>query len=243
MARIRHIFRDRRGTATVEFVLVLPVALFLSLALLQLMLLMGGFIFVHYAAFAATRSAIVYVPTDFGADGEPANEYVESAQSPKHQAIHRAASAAMVPVSGRASSGVAGADTFAAALGNYYQAAGVATPKWVSTLAPDRFRYAFQHTTVAVSYAEADPVTGEIDFIEVGSNGSHTFGPKDPIAVRVQHRFHLSVPYVRWLFADGGMSSSSSPDAGYATLAASYTLTNEGIAANLPPTPGIDRDP
>ena len=60
-----------QGTATIEFALVMPIMLFLILLLAQTTFVMAGNLFVHYAAFAATRSAIVYIPADYGPEEDP----------------------------------------------------------------------------------------------------------------------------------------------------------------------------
>src|SRR5690606_37869617 len=54
--------RFQAGTATMEFALVFPIFLFFILTLVQTSLLMVGNLYVHYAAFASVRSAIVQVP-------------------------------------------------------------------------------------------------------------------------------------------------------------------------------------
>ena len=70
LARLRRGWLDDRGTVTIELVLVIPVVLFFSLLLVQVMLLMTANHFVHYAAYAAVRSAIVQIPVDAtGRDG------------------------------------------------------------------------------------------------------------------------------------------------------------------------------
>ena len=62
-AEQRGLVRNTHATATIEFVLVFPIVLFVALLVAQSTLLMGGNIFIHYSAFAATRAAIVQVPT------------------------------------------------------------------------------------------------------------------------------------------------------------------------------------
>ena len=58
MPRLCRALAAEGGTATLEFCMVIPIVLFLILLLVQSTLLMVGNQFVHYAAFAATRSAV-----------------------------------------------------------------------------------------------------------------------------------------------------------------------------------------
>ena len=93
---------NNNGTATMEFVLVFPILLFFSLLLAQTTLLAGANAFIHYAAFAATRSAIVQIPTGYAPDESP-NVIINADGHTKHDIIRRAAVFALVPVSGRLS--------------------------------------------------------------------------------------------------------------------------------------------
>jgi Flp pilus assembly protein TadG len=232
--------RCDRGTATVEFALVTPIALFLSLILLQVMLLMTGHIFVNYAAFAAVRSAITTIP--YVTESEPGNLYVSGSTLGKHEAIRRAAVFAVMPVSGRLdSTGAISAEAFVSGLQSYFEASSQTTPRWVQSLAGDRLRYADANTRVEVCTTEALE-DGSVTITPISQGVEHLFAPQDPITVRVTHRFSLSVPYVRRIFADDKHSGGSGYGL-YTLMSAQYTLTNEGIAKTLPPTPALDRDP
>ncbi len=234
------ILRCDEGTATVEFALVTPIVLFMSLVLLQVMLLMTGHIFVNYAAFAAVRAAITTIP--YVTDGEPGNVYVGGSTLGKHEAIRRAAVFAVMPVSGRLdTTGTISPDAFVSGLEEYYAAAGQSKPRWIDTLAADRLRYADANTQVEVCELTAHD-DGTITISPIGTGAEHTFAPHDPITVRVSHRFSLTVPYVRRIFADDEHSGGSGYGL-YTVMSAQYTLTNEGIDKLLPPTPDLIRDP
>lgn len=235
------ILRCDRGTATVEFALVTPILLFLSLVLLQVMLLMTGHIVVDYAAFAAVRAAITTVP--YATDTEPENVFVAGSESGKHEALRRAAVFACMPVSGRLDSASAKVpvDSFVSGLEELYTQSGEDVPKWVDTLAAYRLRYADANTSVEVCTTEVAE-DGSVTISPLTTGVTHTFAPNDPITVRVTHRFSLTVPYVRKIFDDGEHQDGEGHGL-YTTMSAQYTLTNEGISKLLPPTPALDRDP
>ncbi|MFW6060836.1 MAG: TadE/TadG family type IV pilus assembly protein [Phycisphaeraceae bacterium] len=228
--------RDQRGTATMEFVLVFPIVLGLVLVLIQTTLVMAGNYFVHYAAFAATRSATTTIPADRPTwSVEPRNQITLSRGSGKFDRIRSAAVLALLPVSGERAGG---ADRDAAALESgltsYYQAHGASAPRWVRTKAGARLRYADRHTGIEMLGVEVGE--GEVSFARL--SGIHVFGPHDPVTVRVAHRLNLSVPYARAIFADG---SHEAGEGAYANVAAQYTLTNAGVDPSLPPAPALPR--
>jgi hypothetical protein len=63
LARLRRLHSDEAGgVQSVSFVLVLPIFVMVVLFIVQLSQVVVGTIVVHYAAFAAARSAIVWIP-------------------------------------------------------------------------------------------------------------------------------------------------------------------------------------
>lgn len=229
------------GTATIEFVLVTPVLLFMVLTLIQTTLVMGANIYVHGAALAATRSAIVQIPRDLSdVTGERPNAIDPSPASPKYAAIRRAAVYALLPVGGPGDGDRPEAQAYAAAIEHLYASYGRTVPNWVQRLAPGRLAWALDHTEVDLLRAHEDDADG-VRFGELAPNRLHTFGPKDPVTVRVGHRLHLSMPLAHVIFAD------TDPDTGHRGrdmfLRAQYTLTNEGIAETLPTPPTLPRVP
>ena len=224
------------GTATIEFCMVVPIILFLVLILVQTTLLMVGNHFVHYAAFAATRSAIVYIPSENVY--EPANVIQPHVDSPKYQAIRAAACLALVPVSGKLEqNSEVLPDGYVEGLHAYFASYGQDSPKWVDTLAAERLNYAVANTTVEIMETE---VIGDddVNFYAIGSNEDYPFGPRDAITVRVTHRLNLSVPYVRAIFDDGDHPDGNGK---YTIVSAHYTLTNEGVITALPEQPELPR--
>jgi hypothetical protein len=228
--------RDQRGTASIEFALVLPFVMIIALMLTQVTLLMGSNLVVNYAAFAATRSAIVWIPADASGD-EPPNTIVHSAGNTKFDTIRRAAVFGVLPVAGRATDGNVSPDAFVQGLQSHFSAYGQQPPGWVGNLMPDRLRYAADNTTIAVLTCRA--VGDDLTFSELGQGQAYTFGPRDPVTVRVTHQLSLAVPYVRAFFSDGELDDGSR----YTLVEAQYTLTNEGIVDQLPPQPELPRRP
>jgi hypothetical protein len=67
LARLRALHRDQRGAVqSLSFVLVLPFFVMIMLFIIQISQIMIGTVVVHYAAFAAARSAVVWIPANLG---------------------------------------------------------------------------------------------------------------------------------------------------------------------------------
>lgn len=229
----------RRGTATIEFVMVFPILLVLILLVLQFMLVMVGRIYVQYAAFAATRTAIVQIPEDFtNYTGEGVNQIVpDTAVDGKLAVIRHAACWALIPVAGRGDSTNnpigSRADELAQALNFAYVQRDASVPNWIETMVVEKASYAFENTEVRLlDYAELnEPRFTEIEVF-------HTYAPQDSVSVEVQHNLALTVPYIRAIFQDG------ENDAGpYTEVTAIATLTNEGVNPALPEEPSLPRNP
>jgi hypothetical protein len=232
--------RRQAGTATIEFALVFPIILMLALLLSQVTLLMVGNFFVHYAAFAATRSAITYIPADAtSAGGGKPNVIIPSIKYPKFAKIHEAAVYALVPVSGRLQEADIPTDDFVSGLRDYFSYYGRPQPPWIDSLAADRLRYADTNTDITLMRTHINDKT-VVTFSAISKTAK--LGPRDPVTVRVEHRLNLAVPYVRALFADGEYETADGWGA-YRLVKAQYTLTNEGIDPELPPEPTLPRWP
>jgi hypothetical protein len=219
-----------------EFALVFPLLLFMVLVLAQVTFLMTGNLFVHYAAYAATRSAIVQVPQPQEDDGP--NHYTHSRGNTKCDRIHEAAAIALMPVGGRQTStnSSVNANAFVGGLGQYYT--GHNEPNWVANLAADRLRYALDNTSVAMMR----PVIIDertVEFREIGRGETHYFEARDPITTVVTHRLNLGIPYANRIFAQG--ENPHGPGR-HVVVTAGYTLTNEGVRDELPPMPTIPRE-
>lgn len=231
--RARSLVGEQSGTAVLEFALVVPIMIFLMLVLAQTTLVMTGNLFVHYSAFAATRSAIVVIPA--ATSEEPPNYMTPQDGYEKFDAIHTAAATALVPVSGRLRSGSGPASAVVDGLVEHYDSYGRDTPVWVQNLIADRVRYAVANTDVqvlrtVVRNAQEVQLRDKIE-------DDLPFGPREAISVRVEHGFNLSIPVVWPIFDDDNREPVS-------TIDALYTLTNEGVEVSLPQPPserGIPR--
>src|SRR5580704_7441428 len=68
LGRLLTLHRDEAGSIqSLSFVLTLPVFIFVMLMIVQVSQLMIGVVVVHYAAFAAARSAAVWIPASMPA--------------------------------------------------------------------------------------------------------------------------------------------------------------------------------
>ncbi len=230
--RSRAVRTGQSGTTTMEFLLVLPVAMFFVGLIAQTTFLMTGNIMVHYAAFCATRAAIVQVSDDpvFQAETRQ-NEIGGTDADQKYRATRLAAVIALMPVSGPSTDKGGLGKNVADGIAQFYQAYGKDAPHWTKELIAQRLNYADANTQI--QFYESTPDGDRAIMRPI--TGGHTYGPKDTITVEVSHRFYLSIPWVSYVFRD---SNASQP---YTTIQAHYSLPNEGIGVLLPPRPDIDR--
>ena len=70
MTTIRKHILDDRGTALMEFVLIMPIFVFMIFCIIQLSLVCMAKQLTHYAAYSAARAAIVYNPAEYSEDGK-----------------------------------------------------------------------------------------------------------------------------------------------------------------------------
>ncbi|MEX2673000.1 MAG: TadE/TadG family type IV pilus assembly protein [Phycisphaeraceae bacterium] len=235
---------DEGGTATIEFALILPVLLTVILLLVQTTLVMGGNLFVHYSAFAATRSAVVQIPKAY--EHEPVNWYADARGSRKREAIHRAAAVALLPVAGPRGSATDGATLgpgVAQGLATMHRRLGEREPVWIHDRMPGRMNYALEHTEIELFRMHGSEAGSGGDWTDGGEvraeRGTTIWGPRDAVAVHVEHRLHLSVPYVNRIFADGETTWGGLT----MKLGARSMLTNFGLPEQLPDAPDLPRTP
>jgi hypothetical protein len=245
---IRERLADDSGVAMIEFVLVTPILLFVTLLLVQTMLVFTGLFYVQYAAYAAARTAIVVIPSDLDLPPNDMDLYGDKAGL-----IGASSALALMPVSGRESS----TDNTSLDVGplleqgfaSMYNALGKSQPPWVNEMLAQRFYYAANHTEIEMHrvYPGDGPQTVRLEGVE----GYTTFGPKDAIAVTVHHEFALTVPLASRVFSAVGESGSYSP-AGrdsdspgppgqWTKISSRAILTNEGIDRRLPEAPDVPR--
>ena len=246
-ASLRQRLAGDSGVAMVEFVLVTPILLMVTLILIQTTLVFTGLFYVQYSAFAAARSAIVQIP--ISSDGESLNQITPTPGSQKYQAIQSSAILAVMPVSGREASSDVAANQIVAGLQRVYSDQGKDTPRWVDGMIAERLAYATNHTEVVL---ERVTVVGDLQTVEFEDiEGVYQYGPKEAVSVRVEHQFALTVPLASNIFALAGRSGSYTPASEdteapvppgtWTMIEARAILTNEGIDRRLPEKPGFQR--
>lgn len=189
----------QRGTSVLEFALVLPLLLLLLLTIMQFSLLYNAGQVVQYAAHAAARSAIVYVPSDVPSDegiSDPSLQLTLSNESAKYATIKKAAALACVGISPRVSwltsewannpfvsdivGGVSGALESIPGIGDMSEYL-------------DRYGYAQQMTRI--HFQKYDAASGEyVDLESDGNQALHFTDPGEDISVMVEHEFYLAIP-------------------------------------------------
>lgn len=227
------------GTATVEFTLVFVPALAVCLVLLQTVLAFSGNLFVHYAAYTATRVAIVEAPT--GAPGG-GGTIRDNPDDPTYRKAKRAAAFALAPVSGKLNGGSGEPAGFVAGLNDYFDAYGQDAPDWVANVAGQRLAYALRHTTLDLYRTRLTADGVQLIKLTDTTGDRLDLGPKDPVTVGVNHRLHLSIPYAAAVYADGQQDTAGGRTS-YTNVTATCTMTLEGYDRNLPPEPTLEREP
>jgi len=214
LGRARRRPGEESGTAAIEFVLLFPIALCIVLVMIQSVLVVTGNIVVHYAAYAAARAAVVWVPEKVSYD-EPRNVVADPAYSAKMLHIRGAAVDVLkaVSASGKGAGGAGEAPGSLVVKDGYdrfFSLHNRPTPRWVHTMLPGKYDYAWEYTEVTL----APPADGE------------KYADHEDLTVSVRHWLYLSVPYAKRFFGDRLPSGRGD----YATEAtATYTLTNQGV--------------
>ena len=211
------------GVAILEFVMVLPIALFLVLLMAQSALLLVGHMTVHYASYCAARSAIVYAPLDLTDESDEPHNVVDTDDyhdyTIKHEAIRRAAIWAVLPVSSSSRRLAAGdSATLEEGLREMFAAYDQDVPEWMLRLLERKLTYAEDYTKAWLS-SPAD--------------GSDTYAEDEVLAVHVTHTFYLSIPYAGRLYAAVDQLNGTELDFGAGEygmeITATCRLTNEGV--------------
>ncbi len=226
--------RDAQGGAVViEFALALPIALVLVLIMAQSSLLMGGNLCVHYAAYCATRSAIVQIPWDFS-PGEPANVLREEAA--KMRRIRLAAIWALIPIScsSKSYSPTFGEETtLVGGLGEFFRKSDADVPGWVRRdYLGRKLHYASNKDYTQVTMLRRTGRGKRAPYVPVSY--PYTYGENEEVRVAVAHTFYLSVPYAGYLFYRAESAENRQElDFGQGkygiVIHAATSLTNEGV--------------
>ncbi len=226
------------GQAMTEVAVSFPVLLITTLILMQLALLYQAKNVVTYAAFAATRAAIVWIPVEAGGE---AKHSINVDGGDKYDKIHQAAAMACVPISPRASVVLDSlpfvGDIIGAAFDVFediFASLGLAGEMVDNALQ----RYAFSSFATNLTFYQGDEngleeLTGEVSF-------AYPDGPD--VGVKVMHRYYLPIPLANriigndWSIIDLGPIFSLSLPGQYTDISSRVVLPLEGETGNPPIT-------
>lgn len=221
----------RAGTASIEFVLVLVVAVPIVLIMIQSMLLVVGNLAVHYAAYNAARAAVVWVPEKvygqagvYGSDwqdgdlDEPRNVVSGTDGSVKYRHVRNAAVYSVMPVC--AGNEVAGArppvQRVQEGLQRFFSANNQTPPTWITKQLANKLCYADNYTEVELAL----PANGTV------------YGDFEDLRVRVRHTLYMSVPYANRVMAF--FSGKELGNGHYGTDVEVWSvLTNQGLEDDI----------
>lgn len=197
--RLREVHRCQAGgVQSLAFVITLPLFLMILLFIVQVSLLMHGLMTVNYAAFAAARSAAVWIPAQVGDPSDPTAEHqnqlppgivpnqpylvdVGMAQgSPKFAKIFDAATLACVPMApsrnlGSTDLGLLGAtqtDDAAFSMFSTLSPAAAGNPRLRPRL-DHKIAYCRQNTVLSISFIDKN------SGVTPGSTDGPTYNPPD----------------------------------------------------------------
>ncbi|MBI1900006.1 MAG: hypothetical protein HYS13_02680 [Planctomycetia bacterium] len=256
--RLALLHHDENGAVqSLSFVLTVPAFIMVLMLIVQVSQLMIGTVVVHYAAYAAARSAIVWIPANIGGDEEenrisvfapadagipgPGQGYRIAPGSEKFEKIRFAAVMACVPISPSRSVGFRTSAEELQSLMNVY---GALDPEWgTNPMLPVRLHnklaYSLENTQVEITFLhkESEPPIRRYD---IPHNRDEFYynevGWQDPIKVTVTHKLALLPGPGRLLarstVAGGQDNVSAKIDKSGRTyvreLTASVTMGNEG---------------
>ena len=207
--------KSQDGVVLLEFVLLLPILLFLVLIMVQSSLIMGGYLTLNYSSFCAARTAIVQIPRNTDVEfRNTLNSYDEPSDSDKLSNIKSAAVWALIPA------GASGYITNSSNAGNIIeglrktiQQNNGGDPAWLNSVLASKISYVEDHTRVSVKPPVLD-----------GQYGEH-----EDIRVIVTHDLYLGVPLAGRFFAAIDSKSKEIDNGYYAVeIEIPCTLPNEG---------------
>ncbi len=227
-----------RGQAMTEFAISFPIVLITTLILMQLALMYQAKNVVTYAAFAAARAAVVYIPSEQGGE---AKHSINLDGGEKLDKIQQAAAMACIPISPRASVVLGGLPFVGAIIANAFSAFsqmmsafGIAGEYVDSALQ----RFAFSTFATEVVLYKAD----ENGYVEQSGQVSWNWPDENDVGVLVRHRFYLSIPLVNRFIGDDWSILSIPPffslnlPGQYTFIRATSVLPLEGETGNPPIT-------
>ena len=189
---LKRLRRAQAGQAITEFIIVFWALIMTVTGVMQMGLMYNAKGVTLYAAYAAARSAIVWIPQEVPGEEAP-NQLTMSTGLTKYGNIKNSAAIACTPISRRASHVLAGLPVIGPVINNVLTSlqAMLGTVPGVGDAAAyaDRFGYAYALTNVY--FVQQGP--GGVGII--GSPGSTlNFPPHADITVMVSHCLHLPIP-------------------------------------------------
>jgi hypothetical protein len=200
------------GVQSLSFVLTAPVFIMLMLLAVQMTQLMIGLMATHYAAFAAARAAVVWIPARIEPGSQigenrignrtPIGRYADGWEyriepgSEKFERIRRAAALACLSVAPSRDLGVASTDATTGSLQAMYALlapASSANPRLPQRLA-NKWAYANAATNIEIHIFHRDDEPPLIQYPPYFPESEFTpneIGWRDPIQVTVTHNFAL----------------------------------------------------
>ena len=231
----RRLVLGTQGQAMTEFAISFPVVLITTLILMQLALMYQAKNVVTYAAFAAARAAVVYIPSS---EGGEAVHSINIDGGDKIDKIQQAAAMACIPISPRASVVLDGlpfvGDIISSAFSAFssmLSAFGIAGEYVDSAL--QRFAYSTFATDVTLYKAD------ENGYVEQSGQVSWNWPQESDVGVLVRHRFYLAIPLVNRFIGDD-WSILSIPPFFSLNLPGQYTFIR---ATSVLPLEGQTGDP
>lgn len=206
--------RDQTGgVQSLSFVLAAPLFIMLMMLAVQITQLMIGLMTVHYAAFAAIRSASVWIPARLepgSLEGEnrigqrrilvgryaDGSEYIIEPGGQKFEQIRRAAALACVPIGPSRNYGIGNPGDTAGALYTAYQSlapAAMVNPRIPQRLA-SKWAYADAATTIEIRVFHPDvepPLMQYPPWLPESEFTENEIGWRDQVQIRVTHHFAL----------------------------------------------------
>lgn len=227
-----------RGQAMTEFAVSFPVVLITTLILMQMALMFQAKNVVTYAAFAAARAAIVWIPAEAEGEGKHA---INLDGGDKLDKIHQAAAMACIPIAPRASVVLDGmplvgdiASSAFSAFSSMMGSLGLAGEYVDAALQ----RYAMSHFATEVVLYKAT----EGGFEEQSGEVEWDWPTDADVGVEVRHRYYLPIPLVNRFIGDPWSLISLPPffsldlPGRYTQVRAVAVLPLEGETGNPPIT-------
>ncbi len=209
------------GVQSVSFVLTVPIFIMLMLLAVQITQVMIGLMTVHYAAFAAARSASVWIPArageePFDTDGENrlglrelagvyngGTEYriLHDPDAQKQEQIRKAAALACVPIAPSRNVGIQASDSTGGSLQAIYAklAPGAMGNSRISDRLNNKWGYADAATTIEIRVFHPDEIGDDAEppliqfppFLPQTEFTPYEIGWRDQVRITVTHQFAL----------------------------------------------------